>query len=263
MRNENSIVGAERPPSVSKPDAFGSVDNAPTGINLYDYFADVQVVHLEKFPERWDRFDKRAAKAGVSGYNKFAAVLGDEALPPVWWRSGNGAWGCLMSHLHIVQNFLTKHEGKDGHLLIFEDDALFSDDFAQRLPKVLAEVGDDWDMLYLGGQHLHLNTSKPWRCKTDVEVVNAYNVNRTHAFAVNRRFAVKFQQHIIHAPDYINYNFHAHIDHQLGVLHERGQHKIYAVDPWINGQAAGKSWTSGKETKDEWWQLSPKQILRR
>jgi len=268
MSNENSVVG-----SVNRAD--GSLDRQSPGagvasvdqgqakskVNLYDYFSDVQVVHLEKFPQRWLRFEERAKAVGVSGYKKFKAVLGDAANPPIWWRAGNGAWGCMMSHLHIVQNYLTR--GDDGHLLVFEDDALFSEDFAQRLPEIMEEVGDDWDMLYFGGQHLHTHRHRPWKCKDNKNVINAYNVNRTHAFAVNKRFAVKYQQHIIHAPDYIDYNWVAHVDHQLGVLHEKGQYKIYAVTPWINGQAAGKSWTCGRETNDHWWQIEPKQIVHK
>jgi hypothetical protein len=27
------------------------------------------------------------------------AISGAWYRPPVWWRSGSGAWGCLMSHL--------------------------------------------------------------------------------------------------------------------------------------------------------------------
>ena len=272
MRIDNSVTDSanyqqvpvddrKNPPLVEALEDRTPREEAAKELNLLDYFSDVQVVHLEKFPQRWEAFEQRAKKAGVTGYKKHPAVLGDNAQPPVWWRSGNGAWGCMCSHLHIVQNYLT--QGHDGHLLVFEDDALFSDDFAEKLPQILEEVGDDWDMLYLGGQHLHLNWHKPWKCKTDKLVVNAYNVNRTHAFAVNKRFAVKYQQHIIHAPDYINYNFHAHIDHQLGVLHEKGEYKILAANPWINGQAAGKSWTSGNETKDEWWQLAAKDIVHR
>jgi hypothetical protein len=78
---------------------------------------------------------------------------------------------------------------------------------------------------------------------------------------------VKFSQHIIHAPDYIDAytehdhvcecpkkaKFYMHIDHQLGKLHELRQHTILAVDPWICGQAASSSNISGKQTQENWW----------
>lgn len=96
MSNDNSITGS------IKSDENGSIDrevDVPVvdqdakkeGINLLDYFSDVQVVHLEKFPKRWQKFEERTKAAGVRGYKKFKAVLGDNANPPVWWRAGNGA----------------------------------------------------------------------------------------------------------------------------------------------------------------------------
>lgn len=233
--------------------------SSPAKLNLKDYFATVKVVNLDKFPDRWTAFKNRAAKLGVTGFDRFSGVLGDAAWPPVWWRAGNGAWGCLMSHLHIVQRHLS--DGNQGHLLLFEDDAVFGERFPERVKAIMEEVGDDWDMLYLGGQHLHMHRQKPKRHKGDIEVIRPYNINRTHGFAVNKRFAAKFQQHIIHAPDYIGYNWVAHIDHQLGVLHESGEHKILAAQPWVCGQAAGKSWTSGKLTKELWWNIKEGNIV--
>lgn len=224
------------------------------------WFGSTKVISLEKFPARWLAFKARAEKAGIIGFEKFNAIEGDKTPAPVWWRAGAGAWGCLMSHLHVVQRHLTSNK---GHLLLLEDDCLFSEDFTERLPKIMEEVGDDWDMLYLGGQHLHINRDRPWKCKTDINVIHPHNLNRTHAFAVNSRFLVKYQQHIIHAPDYIGHDFVAHIDHQLGVLHERKEHNILAVHPWICGQAEGQSWTSGRKVKEMWWHINNNQIIHR
>ena len=51
--------------------------------------------------------------------------------------------GCLESHLQVIKNGI---ENGTKHLLILEDDAKFNRKF-----QPLADVPDDWDMLYFGG----------------------------------------------------------------------------------------------------------------
>jgi GR25 family glycosyltransferase involved in LPS biosynthesis len=233
-------------------------------IDLREYFSKVFVLNLDIRPDRWEQFQERAAAAGITGFERYRAIEGDKCFEPAWWRSGTGAWGCLMSHLRVAQDALLD---KLPNYLVFEDDAIFAPDFAERLPKIMEQLNTgDWDQLYLGGQHLWKEAGPPWPYRDGI--VRCRNVNRTHAFAVNQRFMVKFSQHIIHAPDYIDaYTEHdhecgcpkkkpyfMHIDHQLGKLHELRQHKILAVEPWICGQAASSSNISGKSTRENWWQ---------
>ena len=146
--------------------------------------------------------------------------------------------------------------------LVFEDDAVFAPDFADRLPEIMERLKDTpWDQLYLGGQHLHVEAGPPWPfCKG---VVRCRNVNRTHAFAVNRQFMAKFQQHVLHFPDYLaryiapdadgKGEWMPHIDHQLGYLHERRESVTLAMNPWLCGQAAGPSSINGREQEEQWW----------
>lgn len=252
-------------------------------VDLKKWFSHVRVVNLDKFcgesdrydpdcehtTDRWGAFQEKAKKAGFTGFERERAIEGDLNNPPVWWRAGNGAWGCLMTHLRIAQDAIA--DGGQKHLLVFEDDCVFKSNFSNRLQKIMDEVGDDWDMLYLGGQHLE-HHGKPWREEGQKEVINGFNINRTHAFAVNRRFLVKYAQHIIHAPDYIDLPGKGkawHIDHQLGNLHEPtssgggGTYKILAAHPWICGQDAGVSWTSGRKTGKNWWDIKEHQIMRK
>lgn len=228
--------------------------------DLHKWFSHTSVVSLDKFPKRWEAFQERATQAGLTGYKKFHAIEGDKVPPSGWFRGGNGAWGCLMSHLRIVQDALMDDE--PGHILVFEDDAVFSDDWLERMHKMMEEVGDDWDMLYLGGQHLHMPRVKPYRMPYNKEVINARNINRTHAFALNKKFLRKYQQHIMYAPDYIEAKGNFHIDHQLGILHQHQNYKILAAQPWINGQGAGLSWTCGRKTGENWWKINEEQILQ-
>ena len=227
-------------------------------LNLLKYFSKVFVINLDKNPERWEQFQERAAAKGITGFERFRGVHGDVCCHPAWWRAGNGAWGCLMSHAGIAQQALM--DGLENYL-VFEDDVVFSDDFCDRLPKAMETLkGVQWDQLYLGGQHLYKETSPPWPYAEGV--VRCRNINRTHAMAINRKFMLKFYQHILHAPDYLSKHvapeegvkeWFPHIDHQLGYLHERGQQIILAAHPWICGQAGGPSQVNGQEKPEEWW----------
>ena len=218
-------------------------------INLKEHFDKVYVINLDIRPDKWETFKKRADAAGITGYERVRGIEGDKSPHPHWWRAGNGSWGCLMSHFRIAQDALM--DGLDNYL-VFEDDACFSEDFAERLPVMMQEIKNlkgDWDMLYLGGQHLYKETSPPWHFRAGV--VRCNNVNRTHAYAVSARFMVKFCQHIIHAPDYINAKDDLHIDHQLGNIHR--SITTLAAQPWLCGQAGGSSNVNGQMKEEEWW----------
>jgi Glycosyltransferase family 25 (LPS biosynthesis protein) len=227
-------------------------------MNLLDHFSRVFVMNLGICPERWEKFQERAAAKGITGFERYRAIHGDTCQHPAWWCAGNGAWGCLMSHLRIAQDAL--QDGLKSYL-VFEDDVVFSDDFCERLPKLMETLKDaKWDQLYLGGQHLYRESSPPWPYRQGV--VRCKNVNRTHAMAVHKRFMLKFTQHIMHAPDYMAKHvkpdgkvkeFFPHIDHQLGYLHEKGQHTILAAHPWLCGQGGGPSNVNGQVKEEEWW----------
>lgn len=228
-------------------------------LNLTDYFGAAYVLNLDTRPDRMDDFWKRAMGARVTGFTRYRAVHGDSCPHPAWWRAGNGAWGCLMSHARVCQDALM--DGLESYV-VFEDDAVFSPDFAERLPEIMARLdGVEWDQLYLGAQVLFKESYPP--CPFRKGLVRGWNFNRTHAFAVHRRFMVKFQQHVLHFPDYLDHyvapdadgkgEWMPHIDHQLGYLHERKEHLILAVNPWLCGQAGGKSDINGRETEISWW----------
>lgn len=219
-------------------------------MNLLDHFSKAYVINLDCRSDRWEEFQERAALVGVSGFTRYRAIEGDKCPHPAWWRAGNGAWGCLMSHLRIAQD--ASLDDAENYV-VFEDDVVFSKDFAVRVDELMLRLkGVEWDQLYLGGQHLYKETSPPWPFRDGI--VRSVDVNRTHAYAINKRFVQKFQQHIMHAPDYIAAKTCIHLDHQLGALHRRKQHLILAAHPWICGQGAGSSNILGKVKEEEWWQ---------
>ena len=207
------------------------------------------IINLPYKPDRRERLTRHLLEVGLvrdaSEIRWVRAISGDWCWPPHWWKAGNGAWGCLMSHLRVVQDAIM--DGLESYMVL-EDDAVFQPRAVEMLARVMQEVPDDWGQIYLGGQHLkepELVPGRPFmlRCR---------NVNRTHGFIMRRRAFARFQQHIMSAPDYIAHPGW-HIDHQLGIAHERGDWKVYAPAWWLCGQEAGASNISGRTNPRMWW----------
>lgn len=189
-------------------------------------------------------------------------IHGDLAPPPAWWQQGNGAWGCLRSHVRVAEDAL--HDGVANYLVL-EDDVLFLPQAAQMLDLVMAELPADWGQLYLGGQCLNDLGQPPRPVENCQFLKRPWNVNRTHAFALRRETIAQFLQHVQHAPDYLQHfeirggNPHwrgngRHIDHQLGQAHQRRDWNTYIPDWWLCGQRGGASNISGKVNPDKFWQ---------
>ncbi len=211
----------------------------------------LQRVYVISLPERDDRRARLAARMersglfDLSGVEWVGAVDGGRCPPPDWFQAGGGAWGCLQSHLRVLQDAAMK--GLET-FLVLEDDVVFHKRAAFIARRFFAELPGDWGQLYLGGQHL-LEPEEPagrpavWRCR---------NVNRTHAYAVHRRALDRMQRHLCHAPDYMARGAW-HLDHQLGLAHERGDWKAYAPAWWLAGQDGGCSNVSGRVNRRMWW----------
>ena len=107
-------------------------------------------INLERRPERWRRMRRRFSRHGLSPVVRIPAVDGASLTPPAGWEDPAGAYGCLLSHVAAVRE--ARRRGAPS-VLIFEDDAAFSPDFAGRFAAGLAELPADWDMLHLGGLH--------------------------------------------------------------------------------------------------------------
>tara|TARA_R110000803_G_C11989495_1_gene321983 strand:- start:38800 stop:41313 length:2514 start_codon:yes stop_codon:yes gene_type:complete len=224
------------------------------GKSIADTFDRVSVINLRRRPERWQRFQENLNAIewpfDATPEQVFAADGHKVAVPP-WWHDGRGAWGCFLSHVHELERAMS-----DGvtSLLLLEDDVLFESDFTERVTQFIREVPEDWDGLYIGGQHLHQNIQKP--TPVNEEVVRCFNVNRTHAFALRGDY---IRDAYLELTDIMK-TFHAvvikekaHIDHRLGRLHEEQRHKIYAPTKWIAGQCAGPSDVCEHDVKEKFW----------
>lgn len=208
-------------------------------------FDAVYVISLPSRKERLELFFRDLPDPWILGDIRiFEAIDGYGCKIPKSWKSGKGAWGCYQSHLKIFKDC---YSAKTRNVLIFEDDAIFVDDFNSKVVTVLNSIPQDWQMLYLGGQHLQM----PKQIIINDCVSIGTNINRTHAYAINGQHTI---QYIIQWLENLqDWRRGHHIDHHYGRLHENEQILPYCPLRWLVGQRECFSDISRKTTKTRWW----------
>jgi len=223
---------------------------------LSTHFRSVFLISLRYCDDRRERAVSELLRSGLIAsedeVTHVAAVSGDRVGGgPAGWPSGNGAWGCLRSHQRCLEDAagldaLPENDPRDSYVVI-EDDVIFHDRSAEMFHAFMAEANAHrWGQLYFGGQHL----KEP---RESGNLLIPANVNRTHMFAAHRRAYQVIQRHIAYMPDYEARTGGWHIDHQLGVAHERRSWLTLAPRWWIAGQGEGPSNVSGQNNPDKWW----------
>ena len=92
-------------------------------MDLERYFERVVLINLKRRPDRLERVQKILCEAGwpFRSPEIFEAIDGELKSAPAAWKSGPGAWGCMLSQQAIVEKAIS-----DGvhSLLILEDDVV-------------------------------------------------------------------------------------------------------------------------------------------
>ena len=205
------------------------------------FFDRVFVLNLNRDSERmtafWDRFPEDWPFAKPV---RFPAVDGRLAKPPPWWQAGAGAWGCFQSHRQILEHAL--NQGIES-FFVLEDDAVFAENFTDRLRPFAEQIPADWQWVYLGGQHIRRHEGLPIRLSP--HVYRPHNVHRSHAYGLRGRAAMEAVYRHLHDSD--AWGEGKHLDHRLGELHQDFAGGVYVPARWLIGQAAGFSHIKGKE----------------
>lgn len=179
---------------------------------LNDIFDRIVVINLDSRTDRLEAFDAQAKRFGIK-YDRFSAVVANPPkLPPTW--------ACKESHICVMKQAI-----KDGvkRLLVFEDDALFVDDFDIKFPQFYSKIPQDWDMLYLGAWHI---ASEPYADGV-VKMIENYSA---HAYGINQQYMQEAFSQVYNPKP---------IDIALSLRHPHI--KAYCAKPALVGQAPGYS----------------------
>lgn len=221
---------------------------------MTNIFGHIFLISLKRRADRREQFFQSLKKTGLNwNVEVFDAMDGNIlGCPESFKQVGAGAFGCWVSHLNLLTR--ATNEGWKN-VLIFEDDALFVDDFADKLHASLEELPNDWDQFYLGFQPWNTDVAKPTVVSEHLWRVG--DANRTHAYAINQRGYQSFLKHLY---SYDKRPSGFHIDHWLGQLHRElgsdGRHvvNVYATRPQLVAQGEGRSDISNRINHINLWE---------
>lgn len=169
----------------------------------------------------------------------FSAIDGDKVGVPKFWQTGGGSFGCLRSHLSILERAI---QDDVQSILVLEDDAVFAPTFRRDLESFFEKVPADWQCLMLGGQHVN---SQPIPVVPGVvRAGGGGGIQRTHCYGLRGYEPMKALYKAWS-------NAAVHCDWVMGPC--MAQYNTYAPDPFIVGQAMGRSDISGAQNPTKFW----------
>jgi len=164
--------------------------------------------------------ETQLAKIGLQGFQRFNAI-----------KMENGAVGCSMSHLKLLQQAL---KDKLDHVLIVEDDIEFLDPdlFRTQLNRFLKEQSL-WDVVLFAG-----NNMPPYE-KMDDTCIKVSHCQTTTGYLVNGHYIEKLMNNV-----------------KMGLtnlLRNPNNHLVFAIDMyWISLQKS-----------DQWFLITPLTVVQR
>jgi len=137
------------------------------------YFPHIRCVNLARRPDKWAECEKEFAKHNLT-VERFDAIDGSkiEHNPKVM----DGSIGNLLSQITIIKE--AREKGYEN-VLILEDDVEFEENVNEIFKERIKGVPNDWDLLYLGGNH---NRQKIDLVSPYVRRIN--DTYATHAYAI-------------------------------------------------------------------------------
>jgi glycosyl transferase family 25 len=176
-------------------------------------------INLEHRCDRKVHVESQLESIGLQG-QRFNAI-----------KMPNGAIGCSMSHLKLLQNAL--QNGLD-HILIVEDDIKFLDPelFKTQINTFLSNR-KDWDIILLAG-----NNMPPYEAIDDT-CVKVSRCQTTTGYIVNGNYIEKLLHNVRSG--------------LTNLLHNPGERKLYAID---------KYWFNLQKT-DNWYLIIPLSVVQR
>lgn len=179
------------------------------------------------------------------------AILGSCVPHLEGWTTSEGAWGCYLSHLRLLEDMLQERDDFGAltwkTYVAFEDDAVFRPGARQELADFFNIIPADFGQVYLGGQH----TIPP--VEVSKGLVKGRSVNRTHSYMVHARYAGDIYKYLLGLP-HTGPGCVKHIDHWLEKAHRGNLWPTYCPTKWFFGQGEGESdIQAGRHFRNRFW----------
>jgi len=141
-------------------------------------------------------------------------------------RTKLGSLGCSLSHMHIYNEMISKNI---AYTIILEEDAVIQDNFIKELQKVLQNIPENWDILFLG---FSCEYSHDERChkndnyrKYNGNIFDISYIYGTYGYLINKKAAEKIMKNI--------FPLWWHYDTMLSYLMQTKKIKAYGIVPNI------------------------------
>jgi len=190
---------------------------------------------------------------GVIGNSLSQQEIYDNASYFYKYIGPKSAIGIGMSHINVWKKFI---ESNKPNCLILEDDALFEDNFIEKLNVGLKNTPSDYDILYLGcfGCQSQFNYLSIFHMKFNYVKINDYVsipgiALATHGYIVSREGAIKLVK-------YLDKNIFAHIDYSIQHFHMKKLINEYVLNERIVYQSSTDSAISTNKSNTHPYLLS-------
>lgn len=141
-------------------------------------FDKIYCINLARRIDRWEESHQEFEKFGLNGVEKYEAI---DVSKHDWSNLKSsllvGELGLLQTHINIIKESI---KNKYKSILIFEDDVCFTDEF-YKINEYMNHIPNDWDMIYLGGNHRYGNIPE----LVNDKVIRLNNTYTTHAIIIN------------------------------------------------------------------------------
>jgi len=148
-------------------------------MRLFDKFDKVYCINLDRRPDRLENFKKEVEKYDLGEFERFSAYDGKQLNLTNEHNLKPGEIGVIKSNLDIIKN---AKRNNYKTILIIEDDCVFNDEIVN-FKDYFNQLPNDWDMLYMGGNHnTHMGINPPQQVND--KVVKLHSTYSAHFIGI-------------------------------------------------------------------------------
>lgn len=192
-------------------------------MRLFDRFDKAYLINLDKREDRLENFKKEVNKYNLGDFQRVSAYDGEKLIKSEKnSRLKSGAAGLILSNLEIIRDAIKNNYDK---ILIMEDDCIFTNEVLN-VESYFEFLPNDWDLLYMGGNHnTHMGYKPP--TKINDKIVKLHNTFSAHFVGIKKTMFNIIERSLsnLHVPidvlysnlqkEYNAYSFTPAIAHQM------------------------------------------------